>query len=284
MPSRGPRRGGRSDLARQLEAPKSSLLNICSALLSERLLRRNSAGRYHLGIRLAEFAAAHLARPPRLRRVGLIVQNFTNPFFVAEKRAVEEVAQRLEAELHVMDAAQDLRRQLRQLRELLDIGVDVVILDAVNSDGVAEGVAAVRGSGTPLVAVNVGATGADATVTADNTQAGELIARHLGAVLKGSGDIAIVGGTPITGIADRITGFLSALRDYPSIHVVARLDGDNTREVGRDLALRILADHPESMRSSASTIRPRSASSTPSKCGVSPRRWSALTDRRRRSP
>jgi ribose transport system substrate-binding protein len=234
-----------SDIARTLDAPKSSLLNICDTLISERLLRRDAAGRYLIGVRIAEFAAAQLNHPPRLKAIALVVQNFTNPFFHAEAHAIQSAGAGVGVDVMVFDSRQTLERQLEQLRALATSGTDGVILDPVDSEGVAEGVAAVRAAGIPVVAVNAGASGADATVATDNVQAGELIARHLGATLRGSGDVVVVGGTRITGNFDRISGFLSALRDFPRIRVIDRLDGDNTRETGRQVARIILERHPD---------------------------------------
>jgi ribose transport system substrate-binding protein len=233
-----------SDLARLVEAPKSSLLSVCLALTDERLLRRTEDGRYVLGIRVAELASAQLLHPPRLTHIAVAVQTLTNPFFAAEVRSISEICGELNIEMSVCDAEQVLAQQVRQLRAVAGLGIDALILDAVDSDGVSDAVASVRRSGIPVVAVNAGAGGADATVTTDNTQAGELIARHLAIVLNGTGNIAIVGGTRIIANADRISGFLSALRNTPRLRVVARLDGDNSKTSGVALAQQILALHP----------------------------------------
>ena len=233
-----------SDIARSLGAPKSSLFNICEALAGERLLRRDAHGRYRIGIRIAEFAAAQLNHPPRLKAVALVVQNFTNPFFHAEAHAIKAAGAAASVEVTVFNSRQTLERQLEQLRALATSGTDAVILDPVNSEEVAAGVAAVRAAGVPVVAVNAGASGADAVVATDNVQAGELIGRHLGATLR-AGDVVVVGGTRITGNFDRISGFLSALRDFPGIRIIDRLDGDNTRQTGREVARVILDRHPD---------------------------------------
>ncbi|MDQ0391754.1 substrate-binding domain-containing protein [Labrys monachus] len=233
-----------SELARLLAAPKSSLLNICDTLVGERLLRKDATGHYRIGIRMAEFAAAQLSHPPRLKTLGVVVQNFTNPFFRVEADAITVAAERMGVAVTVLDAEQMLDRQLLQLESLAAQGVDAVIIDPVDSEAVATGVAAVVRRGIPVIAVNAGASGADAMVATDNVQAGELIGRHLGAALHGKGDVVVIGGTRITGNVDRIGGFLGALREYPEIRVVDRLDGDNTFERGRKLAHTILDRHP----------------------------------------
>jgi ribose transport system substrate-binding protein len=234
-----------SEIARSLEAPKSSLFNICEALVGERLLRRDPQGRYRIGIRIAEFAAAQLNHPPRLKAIALVVQNFATPFFHAEAHAIKAAGAAASVEVTVFDSSQTLERQLEQLKALATSGIDAVILDPVDSEEVATGVAAVRAAGVPVVAVNAGASGADAVVATDNVQAGELIGRHLGATLRGAGDVVVVGGTRITGNFDRISGFLSALRDFPDIRIIDRLDGDNTRRTGREVARVILDRHPD---------------------------------------
>lgn len=233
-----------STIARILGAPKSSLLNICETLASERLLRRDATGRYQIGVRMAEFAAAQLNHPPRLKAVALVVQNFTNPFFHAEAHAVQGAGAVAGVDIAVFDSRQTLGCQIEQLKALAASGIDAVILDPVDSEAVAAGVAAVRAAGIPVVAVNAGASGADAIVATDNVQAGELVGRHLGAVLRGAAGVVVVGGTRITGNFDRISGFLSALRDFPHIRVIDRLDGDNTRETGREVGRIILDRHP----------------------------------------
>ena len=233
-----------SDLAKIIGAPKSSLLSVCLALTDERMLRRHEDGRYRLGVRIAELASAELLHPPRLTRVAIAVQTLTNPFFAAEVGAVSAACNELDITIYVSDARQDLDRQIRQLHNIVEMRVDALILDAVDSDGVASSIAGVQRSGTRVVAVNAGATGADATVTTDNTQAGELIARHLAVVLNGTGNIAIIGGSSITANADRISGFLSALRSYPKLRVVTRLDGDNSMKGGARIADIMLGKNP----------------------------------------
>ena len=124
-----------SDIARSLEAPKSSLFNICETLVAERLLRRDAAGRYRIGVRIAEFAAAQLNNPPRLKAVALIVQNFTNPFFHAEAHAIRAAGAAAGVDVTVFDSRQTLGRQVEQLRALATSGTDAVILDPVDFGG-----------------------------------------------------------------------------------------------------------------------------------------------------
>lgn len=231
-----------ADLARRLGLPKSSLLGICQALGEERLLARDAGGRYRLGLRVAELASAARAAAPSLRHVGIAVQSRRNPFFDAEIEAASAAARDLGAAITALDADQDSERQRAQVRQLVRDDVDLILLDPVESDAIEPALEEARAAGILVVAINGGAAGADATVTTDNTQAGDLAARYLVEHLGRRGRVAIVDGTSVTAIADRVAGFFNALRDHPEVVVVAHVRGDNTSERGRELALEVLAE------------------------------------------
>lgn len=229
-----------SDLARELNAPKSSLLNICAALVYERLLVRTGEGTYGIGLRVAEFARAQLLAPRRLRKVGLVIQTSGNPFFAAEESAVTLAASRIGATVTVRSTGQTVREQAAQLAEFQTLGVDAVLLDAVDSNGVAESVRMLRSWSIPTVAINVGAAYASATVTTDNVLAGEMLGRFLASHLVGRGVIGIIGGTNVTAVSDRITGFLSAIRDVDGFRIAGREDGPHSESGGYAAAMRLL--------------------------------------------
>ena len=230
-----------SELSRRVMLPKSSLLGICQALVDQRLLTM-SDGNYGLGLAVIELAAAYGRQPVRMTRVGVCVQNLDNPFFVAEVAAIKAVASAQAIDVEIRDAEQNLGRQAEQIDGLVADGVQALLLDSVDSVGVGAAVARSRDSGVPVVALNVGAEGADATVTTDNVAAGAMVGRYLATSIGGRGRVAIVDGTFVTATADRVAGFVSALRDYPDIAIVSRQRGDHSEASGRTVARRILAE------------------------------------------
>ena len=230
-----------SELSRRAAVPKSTLLSICQALVDQRLLTTQD-GRYSLGLAVAELSAAYLRQPAQMTRIGLCVQNLRNPFFVAENQAVHEAARTSGVLVDVCDAEQNLQRQIDQIDALIADRVEAILLDAVASQGVEPAVTRARTAGIPVVALNVGAEGADALVTTDNVAAGALVGRYLAEALGGSGRVAIVDGTFVTATADRVAGFVSALRDYPDVEIVVRERGDNSYEGGLAAAQRILSE------------------------------------------
>src|SRR5699024_9131382 len=86
-------------------------------------------------------------------------------------------------------------------------------------------------AGIVVVAVDVAAKGAQATVTLDNHAAGEEACTYLFEELDGSGNILIVDGTPITSVQDRMEGCETVMEeDFPDIEVLAHQNGDNGRQ------------------------------------------------------
>ncbi|GLW61909.1 cytochrome c [Actinomadura rubrobrunea] len=176
-------------------------------------------------------------------KVGITVQTFTNPFFVAEADGAKAEVERLNGQAFVEQADQNVQKQSDQIDAFIRRRVDVIVVDAVDSNGIGPAVARAKAAGITVVAIDVGADGADATVTTDNVQAGRIACEHLGERVR-SGPIAILDGTNITAVNDRIEGCLAALKAYPDIKVVARQRGLNSRDSALPIATNMLTANP----------------------------------------
>lgn len=164
-----------------------------------------------------------------VEQVGLMVQDLSNPFFAAMQSAVEQKGEELGIEINTQDGRQDLAAQNNQIDAFVQQGVDVILLNAVDSDGIASAVARAKAEGIIVVAVDVGAEGADATVTTDNVQAGKKACKHLIEQMGGKGNMLIVDGTPITSVQDRVKGCEQVLAKHPNVEVVGKQAGENDR-------------------------------------------------------
>ncbi|MEA4944824.1 MAG: substrate-binding domain-containing protein, partial [Propionicimonas sp.] len=234
-----------AELTRQVALPKSTVFAVCQALVAERLLSRGVDGSYRLGPAVAELAAARRQRGTAVQHIGMSVPNSTNPFFDAELAAARSEAQVAGAAFDQLAADQDVAHQARDIVRLTGLGVELLVVDPVASDGLEEALDHARERGVTIVSVNGATAGADATVVTDNAQAGALVARHLAARLGGQGRVVIVGGAPVTAITDRIEGFRTALAESPGVDLVGIEPGDNSRAAGREAARRFLASTPD---------------------------------------
>ncbi len=159
-----------------------------------------------------------------LKRIGVTVTDLGNPFFVRIARGVENAARRIagpDVKVFVVSSAYDLNRQNDQIDSFILKKVDLIVLIAADPVAIEPAVRRAQAEGIRVVAVDVRAAGADATVTTNNTQAGELACKHLVSRLNGRGDVVVISGPPVTASTDRVAGCLSVLGSTPGIRVLS---------------------------------------------------------------
>ena len=177
--------------------------------------------------------------------IGLTVQAIDNPFFVAIQHGTEAAAAKIGARVDLQDAQHDIGIQSDQIDNFIQEHVMLILLNAVDSAGIAPAVGRAKAAGIPVIAVDVGANGGvAATVTSDNLTAGKMACQYLANRLKGKGDIAIVDGPPVTSVIDRVKGCKSILAQHRGIKIVATQVGTGDRDVGLDLGTNILTANP----------------------------------------
>ncbi|MFD2215508.1 ABC transporter substrate-binding protein [Metabacillus endolithicus] len=176
--------------------------------------------------------------------IALSVGTLANPFFVAMGKGAEEAGKELGAEVIVESAEYDLAKQTSQIENFITQKVDVILLNAVDTKGIAAAVQQAKEAGIPVIAVDVNAEGGvDATVTSDNYQAGQLAGEYVIEQLGGKGNIVIIDGPPVSAVADRIQGFEDAIKDS-DIKVVAKQNGEGNREKALTVMESILQANP----------------------------------------
>ena len=97
----------------------------------------------------------------------------------------------------------------------------MIVLNAADTKGIAPAVKRARDAGIVVVAVDVAAEGADATVTSNNTQAGELGCQYIADKLQGRGDVVIINGPPVSAVTNRVDGCMDTFKKYPDIKVLS---------------------------------------------------------------
>ncbi len=187
------------------------------------------------------------AAPSReLDTVGVSVSDLGNPFFVEIARGVEQAARRIggpDTRVSVVSNSYDLATQNRQIRQFTAAGVDMIVLNAADPQGVAEAVAQARDAGVVVIAVDVAANGANATVTSDNTQAGETACRYLAERLEGKGRVVIINGPPVSSVIERVRGCRGVLDAHPGIQLLSDTqNAGGSREGGLLVMTALLAE------------------------------------------
>ncbi|MBP2167296.1 ribose transport system substrate-binding protein [Erwinia toletana] len=193
--------------------------------------------------------AAPLAQAKPLKTIGVTVGDLANPFFVQIAKGAEMKARELAGDnvnVTLVSSGYDLGQQVGQIDNFIAAKVDMIILGAADSKGIAPAVKRARDAGIVVVAVDVTADGADAAVTSDNTQAGSQACQYIAERLKNKGDVVIINGPPVSSIQDRVSGCMREFKKHPDIKVLSsNQNAKGSREGGLEVMTSLLSAHPK---------------------------------------
>lgn len=180
--------------------------------------------------------------------VGLALSTLENPFFVTLRDGAQQAADEAGIELLVSDAQDDAQTQANDLQNFISQGVDVIVVNAVDSAAVVPSIEAANEAGIPVVTVDRAAEGGDIAshIASDNVLGGQLAGEYLFEQIGGSGNVAMLEGVPGTSAArDRGQGFTNALDEAADIEMVANQTANFNREEGFTVAQNILQSNPD---------------------------------------
>jgi ribose transport system substrate-binding protein len=182
------------------------------------------------------------AETKKLDSVALTVGDLGNPFFVQIAHGAEAQAKHINGKVKftALSSNYDVNNQTNQIDNFISSNVNLILLGAADSKGIAPAVLRAKQAGVTIVAVDVGAEGGvDATVTSNNKQAGTKDGSYVAERLKGKGQIVIVNGPPVTAVTDRVEGFLEEIKKHPDIKILSQ---DQNAGGSRDGGLRVMSD------------------------------------------
>jgi ribose transport system substrate-binding protein len=183
--------------------------------------------------------------PKTIKQIGLTVQAISNPFFVAMQQGAQAEAKKIGAQVILEDANHDVGTQSNQIDDFVQKHVDLILLNAADSAGIAPAVQRAVQAGIPVIAIDVGAQGGvAATVESNNVQAGQLACQYIADRLKGQGTIAIADGPPVTSVQDRMKGCNEVLAKNPGLKLVSHQVGTGDRDKGLEIGNGILTANP----------------------------------------
>jgi ribose transport system substrate-binding protein len=186
---------------------------------------------------------AHAAT--KIEKIGLMVQDMSNPFFAAMTKGAKDAATKIGASLNTQDAQLDLGNQNNQIDAFIQQGVNLIVISAVDEAGIEPAIDRAKQAGIIVVAVDTPAHGADAVVMTNAVQAGEKSCDYLFQQMGGKGQVLLVDGTPIQTIIDRIHGCRTVAKKYPGIKIVGQQASKNDRASGLSVTTDMLTAHPD---------------------------------------
>jgi len=171
-----------------------------------------------------------------LNSIGITLGSLGNPFFVALSQGAEAKAKEINPNVTVNTASADydLNKQFTQIDNFIASGVDMILLNAADPKAIAPAVKRAQAAGIVVVAVDVAAAGADATVQTNNIQAGEIACQFIVDKLgENGGKVIIQNGPQVGAVVDRVNGCKEVLAKNPKIEILSDdQDGKGSREGG----------------------------------------------------
>ncbi len=147
-------------------------------------------------------------------KVGFSISTLANPFFTTMSDAATAKADELGVELTVVDAQDDSAKQMTDIEDLTVQGVDVVIVNPVDSDAITTSIESLNELEIPVITVDRAANGGKVTshIASDNVLGGKLAGEYAIELLGGSGKVIILEGVPgASATIERGEGFEKAI-------------------------------------------------------------------------
>ena len=194
---------------------------------------------------LASFLAplgGAMAQGKELKSIGISLGSLGNPFFVALSKGAEFEAKKTNPNVKITTVGfdYDLGKQVTQIDNFIAAGVDMILLNPGDAKAISPAVKKAQAAGIIVVAVDTVVDGADATVTTNNVQAGEIACQFIADKLGGKGDVIIQNGPQVSAVVDRVKGCKTALGKAAGIKV---LSDDQDAKGSREGGLNIMQGH-----------------------------------------
>jgi ribose transport system substrate-binding protein len=155
-------------------------------------------------------------------RIGVTVYDMSS-FITAGKEGMESYAKANNIELLWNAANLDVNTQANQMDQLVNAGVDAIVVVPVQADSLQPQVTAAKAKGIPVIPVNAELNNPDISgnVQPDDVKAGEEEMQMMADQLGGQGNIVILQG-PLgqSGMTNRQKGIDNVLAKYPGITVL----------------------------------------------------------------
>lgn len=181
--------------------------------------------------------------------IGFSVIDMENPYFITLENAAREALEESGYRMITKNPETDPELQKTQIQEMIDEGIEAIILSPVDWEKITPSLQALKKAGVKIINVDTQVKEmdyVDAYIGSDNHKAGYICGEDLIAKCPDGGKIAILECPTQNSINDRITGFEEAIAQAENgFEVVARQDTKGEFEQALEAAQKILEEHPD---------------------------------------
>jgi ribose transport system substrate-binding protein len=176
-------------------------------------------------------------------KVGLSISTLNNPFFVSLKEGAEEQAKAKGIEIVVADAQNDSAKQVSDIEDLIQQGVDVLLVNPTDSAAVSAAIESANSADVPVITLDRSAEGGEvvAHIASDNVAGGKMAGDFILEQIGDKGKVVEIEGIPGSSAArERGEGFHQSVDAIDAIEVAAKQTADFDRAKGLTVMENIL--------------------------------------------
>ncbi len=181
------------------------------------------------------------------KTIGVTLLTRAHVFYKDLEEGLQNEADKFGYKLIITAGEFDLGKQSSQIEDFVTRKVDAIIVCPVDSRGVGPAIRKANEAKIPVFTADIASQEGEAVchVASDNVAGGTLAGEYLAKVLNGKGTVAIIGQPTVTSVLDRTQGFKDAIAKYPSLKIVAEVNGEGVRDKAMQVTSDILQAHPD---------------------------------------
>ena len=180
-------------------------------------------------------------------RLAYSTASLANVFWQRVTNGVREEARKEGAQITVVDAQGDARKQLSDIEDLVQQRLDAILISPYQSDPIVPAVKAANQAKVPVVIVDIGVKGGEyaALIISDNLAGGRLAGEFIAQKIGGKGPVAHISAQPgVENARKRGEGFAQVMRER-GIKIAASQSAYSERAKGMSVMEDMLQAHPD---------------------------------------
>lgn len=152
--------------------------------------------------------------------IGVSISTLNNPFFVSVKDGINSVATEEGSKVKVVDAQDDTAKQSNDIDDLIQQGVDVLLINPVDSAAIVTSVQLANSAGIPVITIDRQSDGGDVLtlVASDNVEGGKMAAAYIEQLTGKNAKVIELEGIPgASATNERGEGFDNYAKDHLNV-------------------------------------------------------------------
>jgi len=181
------------------------------------------------------------------RKLGAVYMTLNNPFYEVIDEEIRTVVENHGDILISRDPALSVERQVEEIRELIDNGVELIFINPVDWTKIKPALELAHAAQIPIIAIDTNVEDDSmvaCTVVSDNYSAGVQCAEHLLKTSSG-GKIALLKHSQARSSIDRIAGFRDKISANKNFEVVVETECLGQLEIAMPAMEKMIKAHPE---------------------------------------